>query len=346
MVGFRDGVIGEQFLVKASAGMGLFASKTESAVKCSTMEPKHASKLPRQVLADMKWEWETYMSPTDLAKCRRGQEECILPAQSEEEDECDAVLSERPPKPADPEEDRDDTGRSKDKDAVPSRMTWRWCNVANKWVLRERPRMPVAGIFFCYSPIPPKQIVLLKFMLNRQGSVINEDFLRTELVPRLNRKHVVSLRLLDWLVVDYSRAKNVAYTHYVHTIRRKMIVPVHELYAALRNQWRRRRFDPFRRRRRIYFELDSQVYSTTVAQLHFFCVAKTYGFLEYAMENIKKIDRHMKRTLERTAKLRREQKRKGGPKHRRKPLVKKAVPRSFVSVNPYMLSFDVETHGT
>lgn len=255
---------------------------------------------------------------------------------AEEEDDVD----DRPPKPEDPvEEDDDDTGRSKDKDVVPSRMAWYWNKDDRAWVLKERPRTHIAGPFFSFSPVPTKQVDLLRTILNQTDHPIDDNFLRTELVPRLNRTHKVSLRLLDWLVVDYAREKNVAYIYPV--LNRDVIVVVHQMYSSLRDRWRRRRFDCFRRRHRIYFELDDKTYSTTVAQLHFFYIAKMYGFLTYAAEHLDDIEAHMKKTLNDTAEAKQRAK-AVKQTYRRRPLVKKAASRVFVSDTPYNLSFEYQ----
>jgi len=279
----------------------------------------------------MKWEGEMWISSEDLAKKRQRTAEVS-----------EVVVDGRPPKPAEPVEESDTNGRCKDKDVVPSRMKWVWDDATEAWVLQERPRKALFGGFYSFSPVPTKQVELLNTILSQDVCPIDEDFLRTELVPRLNRTHRVSLRLLDWLVVDYARERNVAYRRFVPVLKREIIVVVHQLYCSLRDKWRRRRFDCFRRRHRVYFDLDGKTYSTTVAQLHFFYIAKMYGFLEYAAANLDGIESHMKKTLTDTAEAK--QKAKASNKtYRRKPLVKKATSRVFVSDTPYKLSFEYET---
>jgi len=331
-----DGKISRSLMVPASS---VLTNSTFVADVVDRQRNPQKRAAPRQVISDMKWEGETWISSEDLAKKRhRGNTE-----EGEDALEEDAT---RPAKPEDPvEEDDDEAGRSKDKDVVPSRMKWVWCKTKKDYVLQERERMPVAGSFFAFSPVPTKQVELLNNILNQDACPIDDNFLRTELVPRLNRTHRVSLRLLDWLVVDYSREKNVAYRIHVPILKREIIVEVHRLYCSLRDRYRRRRFDCFRRRHRIYFDLDGKTYSTTVAQLHFFYMAKMYGFLEYASDNLDSIESHMKKTLTDTAdaKLRAKAAHKT---YRRKPLVTKAAPRVFVSDTPYKLSFEYDVPST
>jgi hypothetical protein len=185
--------------------------------------------------------------------------------------------------------------RKRDKDRIPSATV----TVVSGGVLRvvPRPRTMQCGMFFAYVPIPPKQKALLQCILDSPSSAPDEAFLRAELVPRLNRTHPVSLRLLDWFVVDYAQECNVAYTRFIPELGRSTIVYVHKVYITWRDQWRRRHFDPFRRRHRIYFVLDGETYSTTVAQLHFFSVARTFGFLEYAAQHLEEIDAHQRAAM-------------------------------------------------
>ena len=282
--------------------------------------------LPRQQQSDNKWEgiaWE----PSAHGVKRRAKRPC----EDDEDDievQCASELLREslcagqraggaalPPRPASPVDDDavcaraddDDDGdgprgprhaaatRRKDKDVIPSRQTWAWAADSQMWQLVLRPRLALFGPFFAFQPIPSKHVDLLRLLLNAPDTPLNETFLREELVPRLNRNHKVSLRALDWLMVDYSCENKAVYMWRVGDTLE--LVDIHERYTRLLKCWRRRRFDCFRRRHRIYFELDGVVYPTTVAQLHFFYVAARYGFLEYARVYLDKIDAHMKATF-------------------------------------------------
>jgi hypothetical protein len=195
-------------------------------------------------------------------------------------------------------------------------------------------------MFFAYASIPPKQEELLLLMLDDATTAIDDAFLRDGLVPRLNRTHPVSLRLLDWLVVDYAREKDIAYRRYVPTLKREMIVVMHALYTSWLHRWRRRHYDPFRRRHRIYFTLDGETYSTTVAQLHFFYMARLFGFLDYATDHLDEILPHMKATLAGTSEAKTGAKNRG-EEYRRRPLVSKARPKAFMSTGTFELRFSL-----
>lgn len=316
-------------------------------------------KPPRQMVSDMKWEGDTWISPEDLANNvrkrprRRGTTAAaaaVAAAASSSSTkrvrlEVEEMAVKRPPKPADPVDEVDATNvRRRDKDRIPSQKTYAWIDDA--WTLIDRPIVSKCGQFFAYVPIPPKQEDLLRLMLSDTVTRIDEDFLRDGLIPRLNRTHPVSLRLLDWLVVDYAREKNIAYMRYIPTLKRNMIVVMHSLYSSWLHRWRRRHYDPFRRRHRIYFKIDDETYSTTVAQLHFFYMARLFGFLDYAADNLEDILVHMKTTLAETNEAKNGARERGEEYHR-KSLVPKAHPRAFMCQGAFSLSFSLDdvTHA-
>ena len=265
---------------------------------------------------------------------------CAMTASERGWDDANATAP-RPPSPLGEQVESDDddacaaAARKKDKDVVPSRMTWAWSPAHSAWALRPRPRLALAGPFFAFHPVPSKHTELLRILLNAPDSPLHEDFLRAELVPRLNRNHRVSLRALDWLMVDYSCENKAVYMWKVGD--GLDLVDIHEKYTRLLKCWRRRRFDCFRRRHRIYFELDGSIYPTTVAQLHFFYVAARYGFLEYAAVFLDEIDAHMKATF--VAKEAQKAAPKTGTGPKRQALVTKAKPRVFVNASPKSWSF-------
>lgn len=172
-----------------------------------------------------------------------------------------------------------------------------WMTRAAKWRLVPRLRFAQEGPFFSYDPMGEVSLNLLRFLLRDKDQYIDERFLRDVLVPRLQRKHPLSLRLLDWLVVDYAKDKGVGYERFVPFLGRTLLIVVHHQYLVWLAQWRRRNLDAFRRKERIYFQLDGWTFATTVAQLHFFYIAHQFGFLAYAEENLADITAHMKATM-------------------------------------------------
>lgn len=310
----------------------------------STGSSSRASlKTPRQTASDRKWEGVAWISPEQLA-CnvnKRPRKGHPSPCDEEEVPVVSAVTATKP-RPPDPVNDKDMDSRKRDKDRIPSEQTWNWDVATEDWVLGPRPRVMEVGMFFSYSPIPNKQIVLLQWLIaEKDTSALNADFLRKHLIPRLNRTHQVSLRLLDWLVVDYAREKSVAYRRYFPHIKQYRLVVVYALYFEWLTRWRRRHFDVFRRRHRIYFNLDGQTYSTTVAQLHFFYMAELYGFLDYAQEHAKEIEEHMQMKLGITNEIKKQAAEKG-EQYKRRPLVEKCPPKAYISEAECVLTFKID----
>jgi hypothetical protein len=94
----------------------------------------------------------------------------------------------------------------------------------------------------------------------------------------------VSLRLVDWLVTNYSKTHNVVY--YVNKIPFNM----HHSYKNMLRAYSKKLFDPFRRHKRVYLNPNSaSMIETTVAQLTFFKWAIENEVLKYAYENRKLI---------------------------------------------------------
>ena len=330
-------------------------------------------KTPRQTASDRKWEGAAWISPEQLASSvdKRPRRKGIDPEHPEAGAGAGAVAEKvvaapaastsvdaepcivecndppRPPRPPEPTNGKDVDGRRRDKDKRPSNDTWAWSDTVHNWVQVPRPRVLEVGIFFSYNPIPSKQVVLLEWLhvgsrTDMKASALNADFLRAHLIPRLNRTHPVSLRLLDWLVVDYAREKGIAYRRFFPHLKQYRLVVIYSLYFEWLTRWRRRHYDVFRRRHRIYFTLDGQTYSTTVAQLHFFYMAELYGFLDFAQENAGDIEAHMQSKLGITNAIKRKAA-ETGEVYRRRPLVNKCPPKAYIAEGECTLTFKIDS---
>jgi hypothetical protein len=304
------------------------------------------------MISDMKWEGDEWMTPGELARAsksapaaKRRRVSTKTTQDSDEEEDCltDNEVSDNEYEQEDENEDEgneDKPYRKRDKDRIPSKFVTVQTG-PDTWELQPRPICFSNGMFFSYKNIPPKQKDLLQLMLDDKLNPIDESFLREHLVKRLNRTHPVSLRLVDWLVVDYACAKNVKYKKYIPSLKREVIVVVHKAYTSWLDRWRRRHYDPFRRRRRILFNLDGSTYSTTVAQLHFFYMANIYGFLEYATLKRDKILAHMTATTAASNAAKAAAKAEGLQAPRR-PLVTKAKSEAYVSAGNFVMSFQLD----
>jgi hypothetical protein len=97
----------------------------------------------------------------------------------------------------------------------------------------------------------------------------------------------ISLRLIDWLVSNYSKSQNIVY--YIGDLPFNM----HQNYKNMLKAYSKKLFDPFRRHERIYLPCDIEpniILETTVAQLMFFKWAFENLVIDYAYsfkDNIK-----------------------------------------------------------
>ena len=127
----------------------------------------------------------------------------------------------------------------------------------------------------------------------------------------ITQKNILSLRILDWLVTNYSKKHNIFYT-----IKKNNININFNIYLDYINQlkaYSKKYFDPFCRRERILINIkdlsweilnntkykakDEGELITTVGQLNFFKWFIENNVLNYAIENIKDIDKDMIETL-------------------------------------------------
>ena len=112
------------------------------------------------------------------------------------------------------------------------------------------------------------------------------------LVPVAKAEFDVSLRLLDYCCTNYAKKTRVV------ICENRMAVHLYWLYKDWLRQYRRRTFDPFRRRERIRFQGYSKEWlDTTVAQLNFLRWADYYGVIRYVRANLHTIEQDMMRTL-------------------------------------------------
>ena len=127
----------------------------------------------------------------------------------------------------------------------------------------------------------------------------------------ITQKNILSLRILDWLVTNYAKKQNIVYT----IIKNNQEINFN-IYLDYKNQlkaYSKKYFDPFCRRERLIIntkdlswenlEMDNNIKNTenkiitTVGQLNFFKWFIENNVLNYAVENIRKIDEDMTKTL-------------------------------------------------
>lgn len=130
-------------------------------------------------------------------------------------------------------------------------------------------------------------------ILQKMSKLIeNPAFVKNSLIPLITQELGVSLRVLDWLVTNYSKKMNLFIGDY----------NVHNGYKDTLSVYRRKHFDPFRRtlgkenHGRITFKYLGRVYETTVGQINFISWAFVRGILEYVKANVNEIEQDMNET--------------------------------------------------
>ena len=131
------------------------------------------------------------------------------------------------------------------------------------------------------------------------------------LLPLITQTSPVSLRALDWAVVNWSKKHNIICS----SMTGGQMFNIHHSYRKTLSFWKRRLFDPFRRRARIKVYVDDNVYETTLGQANFALWSYKTGVLSYVIGHVDSIEADMnhvsrKNKTERTEALRRGSRRK------------------------------------
>jgi hypothetical protein len=165
-----------------------------------------------------------------------------------------------------------------------------------------------------------------------------DDLIQSQLLPLIN-KHGhsqvdtpsgkrVSLRVLDWLVTNFSKKNRIIYT--LHLGDGKAVpFNLYLQYKSSLNRYKRHVFDPFRRHKRVYFIFKEHMYSTTVGQLNFMHWAFEHHIIEYAQSRMSEIEADMTQCIKENQKDKENFKKKG-KKRCRKPLCNITPRKCFV----------------
>jgi len=118
-----------------------------------------------------------------------------------------------------------------------------------------------------------------------------------KIIPVINCSSDVSLRLLDWFVINYAKKKNIIITQPSGDGVGMKYFNVYLSYRAQLKAYSKQHFDPFRRRDRIdyYFEKDRCI-QTTIGQLNFFRWVIQNDIMDYIVEHGEEIEADMIRS--------------------------------------------------
>jgi hypothetical protein len=140
------------------------------------------------------------------------------------------------------------------------------------------------GRFWSIEPLGTNKCQRLSKLL----SILTDQRMRQIIVPIISVTSRISLRALDWLVINYSKKHKIALIN-----KQTHLLSVYDDYRAWLSYWKRPLYDAFRRGSRIYFEQDGFYYSTTVAQLNFLYWCEQNGILDYANLHLHEIESDM-----------------------------------------------------
>jgi len=112
------------------------------------------------------------------------------------------------------------------------------------------------------------------------------------ILPILEGKSQISLRLIDWFVTNYAKKHNISYI----LNQRQFMVYFH--YKRELKAYSKRLFDPFCRRERIMFQVRGhEPFVTTVGQLNFFRWALEKEIIQFINGNSEAIEKDMNTSM-------------------------------------------------
>ena len=149
--------------------------------------------------------------------------------------------------------------------------------------------------------------IIQRIAIDFEEMNINEEILRL-----IKQESSLSLRALDWLVTNYSKKNNI-----ISLTTNKTMFNIYHGYKISLTHYRRRNFDPFRRRSRIFLIHKDERLETTVGQCNFLHWAYTNGVLNFAIMNSHLIEADMNIASSKQKAERKKQRSDGLPYKRR-----------------------------
>lgn len=151
-----------------------------------------------------------------------------------------------------------------------------------------------------------------RYLLRRLEREYTPEIARDILKPLLTQTSPVSLRALDWAVVNWAKKHNIVCSSLVPGESTN----IHYAYRNTLGFWKRRLFDPFRRRSRIIVCIGAERHETTLGQANFALWTYKSGVLAYVLTHIEEIEDDMNEVSQRQKKDRRDARNQGTRKRR------------------------------
>lgn len=131
-----------------------------------------------------------------------------------------------------------------------------------------------------------------ELLLNNLIEYYNSDNNLEKILPIINGESLLSIRVIDWFVTNYSKKNYVVYNITENEKIRRFKVYID--YKLKLKAYSKKRFDPFCRWDRITIPYNKTDYiQTTIGQLNFFKWALENRILDYIKENISDIEKDM-----------------------------------------------------
>jgi hypothetical protein len=153
--------------------------------------------------------------------------------------------------------------------------------------------------------------------LAEMAAYYTDSVVKRLLIPIVTQDFVVSLRLVDWFVTNYTKRHRILFSR-IDESGAQQLANIYDLYKDYLKIWRRKLFDPFRRKSRIYFVGGcGTIFETTCAQLNFLRWADIYGVLAQVQESKEAVEKDMILRLSEAKEKRRAIGEESDSKHRR-----------------------------
>jgi hypothetical protein len=132
-----------------------------------------------------------------------------------------------------------------------------------------------------------------KLLMNSLSNYYITNNNMESILPVLQGKTTLSLRILDWFVTNYCKNNSIVFK------KNNKYYNVHLDYKSQLKAYSKKLFDPFCRRNRILFYYSkNNAVTTTVGQLNFFKWALENNILDYVMKHLKVIEKDMNNNLQ------------------------------------------------
>ncbi len=166
----------------------------------------------------------------------------------------------------------------------------------------------------------------MSLLMNSLKDFFSNQAYLTEMKSIIDQKSVISLRILDWFITNYSKKHRTI----IQTPNQP--IDVYQNYKLQLKSFSKKAFDPFCRKHKVdLYYSDNEFIETSCGQLCFFRWCFENDILEYVKNNLPEIEQDMKNALK---------EKKSGNSVRRQPLSLSAARSISKRDVKYTVTFD------